>query len=311
MQFTTQIQLTEYKSIDHNSKILNIGSCFAENIGNKLIESRFNIINNPNGIVYNPITISEILTHIIDNSEYQESDLIHNGGLWHSILHHGKFSGPDKQIVLSTINSNLHNHHEFIKTTTHIIITFGSSVVYDYMGRTAGNCHKLPNKLFKERQLSIDEIVNTTSEVIDKIKSINNDIQIIITISPVRYAGKGMHNNQINKATLLLATEELCKKYELIYFPSFEIVLDELRDYRYFAEDMIHPSETAVRYIWERFCDSMLTKECNRLLPEIEKINKSINHRPLHPESEEYRTFLMNLEKEIKILRTKYPNIIF
>ena len=179
------------------------------------------------------------------------------------------------------------------------------------MGRTAGNCHKLPNKLSKERQLSIDEIVNTTSEVIDKIKSINNDIQIIITISPVRYAGKGMHNNQINKATLLLATEELCKKYGLIYFPSFEIVLDELRDYRYYAEDMIHPSEIAVRYIWERFCDSMLTKECNRLLPEIEKINKSINHRPLHPESEEYRTFLMNLEKEIKILRTKYPNIIF
>ena len=309
MQLTTPIQLTEYNSIDYNSKILNIGSCFADNIGNKLIDMRFNVLNNPNGIVYNPITISDILMHIAEDREYTESDLVYNNGLWYSLLHHGKYCASEKEMLLATINENLHLQNTFIKKATHIIITFGSSVVYDFNGKTAGNCHKLPNKLFIEKMLSITEIIEATTKAIEEIKRINSEIEIVITISPVRYAGKGMHNNQINKATLLLATEALCKKYDIIYFPSYEIVLDELRDYRYVAEDMVHPSEIAIKYIWERFCESMITKESRQIMPEIEKITKSLNHRPLHPDSNEYNIFMEKLEQRIKEIRIKYPDI--
>lgn len=309
MQLITPIQINNYNTIDYNSKILNIGTCFADNIGNKLAEMRFNIINNPNGIVYNPITINEILTHIVKNEEYSEDNLIYNNGLWYSFLHHGKYSSTDKNIILNTINDNLHIQHDFLKKASHLIITFGSSVVYIYNNKITGNCHKLPNKLFTEKMLSVDEIVNSTSETLKRIRNINPELQIIITISPVRYAGKSMHNNQINKAILLLATEQICKENNVIYFPSYEILLDELRDYRFYAEDMIHPSESAIKYIWEKFCNSLITTDSRQLMLQIDKINKSINHRALHTDSEEYYIFKKNLEKKIQEIRTKYPNI--
>lgn len=311
MQLTTPILINNYNTINYNSKILNIGTCFADNIGNKLAEMRFNIINNPNGIVYNPITINEILTHIVNNEEYSEDNLVYNNGLWYSFLHHGKYSSPEKSLILNTINDNLHKQHDFLKKASHLFITLGSSVVYIYDGKITGNCHKLPNKLFTEKMLSVYEIVNSTSDTLKRIRNINPGIQIIITISPVRYAGKSMHNNQINKAILLLATEQICKENNVIYFPSYEILLDELRDYRYYAEDMIHPSETAIKYIWEKFCNSLITKDSQQLMLQIDKINKSINHKPLHTDSEEYNIFKKKLEIKIQEIRTKYPNICF
>ena len=307
MNFTTPVNIKPNKTIDHNSRIVMLGSCFAENIGKKLIDCGFNVVMNPMGILYNPISIFSTLSRIIEGREFTENELFQHNGLWASFMHHGSFSHSDKSKALRLMNEKLHEGHKQLKNATHLIITFGSAEVYEHNGLVVSNCHKLPSREFTHRLLSIDEII--TSSI--SLSSLNPQLSTIFTISPVRYLGNGAHHGQINKATLLLATEQLCQTTGAKYFPSYEIMMDELRDYRYYAADMIHPSEIAVEYIFERFTATYLTEEAIRTAEEVLKIKKSLSHRPLHPDSDEYIKFKKKLSQQIDAIVKKYPDIKF
>jgi hypothetical protein len=307
MNFTTPVNIKPNKTIDHNSRIVMLGSCFAENIGKKLIDCGFNVVMNPMGILYNPISIFSTLSRIIEGREFTENELFQHNGLWASFMHHGTFSHSDKSEALRLMNEKLHEGHKQLKNATHLIITFGSAEVYEHNGLVVSNCHKLPSREFTHRLLSIDEII--TSSI--SLSSLNPQLSTIFTISPVRYLGNGAHHGQINKATLLLATEQLCQTTGAKYFPSYEIMMDELRDYRYYAADMIHPSEIAVEYIFERFTATYLTEEAIRTAEEVLKIKKSLSHRPLHPDSDEYIKFKKKLSQQIDAIVKKYPDIKF
>lgn len=305
MKFTTPVNIKPNKTIDHNSRIVMLGSCFAENIGKKLIECGFDVVMNPMGILYNPISIYTALERLTKGCEFDENELFYHNGLWTSFMHHGSFSHSDKNKALRMMNERLHEAHNQLKNATHLIITFGSAEVYEKDGYVVSNCHKLPSRQFTHRLLSIDEIrlPYSQSSIFD------NQLSTIFTISPIRYLGEGAHHGQINKATLLLATDQICKETRADYFPSYEIMMDELRDYRYYATDMIHPSEMAIDYIFERFTDTYLTNEAIRITEEVKTIKKSLTHRPLHPDSEEYQNFKKKLSQQIAIITQKYPNI--
>ena len=310
MKFTTPVNIKPNKTIDHNSRIVMLGSCFAENIGKKLIDCGFNVVMNPMGILYNPISIFSALERIIEGREFTEDELFCHNGLWTSFMHHGSFSHADKNEALKMMNERLKEGHEQLKDATHLIITFGSAEVYERDGKVVSNCHKLPAREFTHRLLSINEINNLYKSFVIETQNIAS-LQTIFTVSPVRYLGDGAHHGQINKATLLLATNEICKKTGADYFPSYEIMMDELRDYRYYAEDMIHPSDVAINYIFERFAETYLTDEAIRTADEIRKIKKSLAHRPLHSDSEEYQNFKKKLSQQIAAIVEKYPNVKF
>ncbi|MBO5346356.1 MAG: GSCFA domain-containing protein [Paludibacteraceae bacterium] len=308
MKFTTPVNIKPNKTIDHNSRIVMLGSCFAENIGKKLIDCGFNVVMNPMGILYNPISIFSALERIVEGREFTEDELFCHNGLWTSFMHHGSFSHADKNEALKMMNERLKEGHEQLKDATHLIITFGSAEVYEHDGKVVSNCHKLPAREFTHRLLSINEINNLYKSFVIETQNIAS-LQTIFTVSPVRYLGNGAHHGQINKATLLLATNEICKKTGADYFPSYEIMMDELRDYRYYAEDMIHPSDVAINYIFEQFTETYLTDEAIRTADEIQKIKKSLAHRPLHPDSEEYQNFKKKLSQQIAAIVEKYPNV--
>lgn len=308
MKFTTPVNIKLNKTIDHNSRIVMLGSCFAENIGKKLIDCGFNVVMNPMGILYNPISIFSALERIVEGREFTEDELFCHNGLWTSFMHHGSFSHADKNEALKMMNERLKEGHEQLKDATHLIITFGSAEVYERNGKVVSNCHKLPAREFTHRLLSINEINNLYKSFVIETQNIAS-LQTIFTVSPVRYLGNGAHHGQINKATLLLATNEICKKTGADYFPSYEIMMDELRDYRYYAEDMIHPSDVAINYIFEQFTKTYLTDEAIRTADEIQKIKKSLAHRPLHPDSEEYQNFKKKLSQQIAAIVEKYPNV--
>ena len=305
MQFTTPVNIKPNKSIDHNSRIVMLGSCFAENIGKKLIECGFNIVMNPMGILYNPISIHNALQRIIEGREFTEDELFYHNGLWASFMHHGSFSHSDKNEALRIMNERLHQAHQQLQNATHLIITFGSAEVYEHDGQVVANCHKLPARHFTHRLLSTNEITTPYYSLFPAPYS----LLPIFTISPVRYLGEGAHHGQINKATILLATDQICRETGADYFPSYEIMMDELRDYRYYATDMIHPSDMAIDYIFERFTTTYLTEEAIRTAEEIKKLKKSLSHRPLHPDSEEYQKFKKKLSQQIDMITEKYPNI--
>lgn len=305
MKFTTPINIKPNRMIDHNSRIVMLGSCFAENIGKRLTDCGFDAVINPMGILYNPKSIATALDRLTSGTEFTEEELFHHNGLWASFMHHGSFSHTDKDEALRMMNEQLREGHEQLKNATHLIITFGSAEVYEQNGMVVSNCHKLPAREFTHRLLSIDEIKNLYTNKTQNIAS----LQTIFTISPVRYMGEGAHHGQLNKATLLLATDQICKTTGAEYFPSYEIMMDELRDYRFYATDMIHPSEVAVDYIFKRFTDTYLTDEAIRTAEEVQKIKKSLSHRPLHPDSEEYEKFKQKLSQQIEGIIKKYPNI--
>ena len=305
MQFTTPVNIKPNKSIDHNSRIVMLGSCFAENIGKKLIDCGFNVVMNPMGILYNPISIHNALQRIIEGREFTTNELFYHNGLWASFMHHGSFSHSDKSEALKIMNERLLEAHHQLKNATHLIITFGSSEVYEHDGQVVANCHKLPSRQFTHRLLSTNEITTPYYSLFPTPYS----LLPIFTISPVRYLGEGAHHGQINKATLLLATDQICRETGADYFPSYEIMMDELRDYRYYATDMIHPSDMAIDYIFERFTETYLTDEAIRTAEEIKKIKKSLSHHPLHPDSEEYQKFQQKLSRQITSINQKYPNI--
>ncbi len=292
-----------------------LGSCFAEHMGLRLKEAKFRCEVNPYGVLYNPSSISAALREMQSGKVYGEEDLFCFRGLWHSAMHHGMFSSATVEETLRDINRRIQEAHEVLKKLDCLLITFGTAWVYEAKdtGRVVGNCHKLPEKNFVRRRLSVEEIVMDYTSLLSGLLSRNPELRVIFTVSPIRHVRDGLHANQLSKATLLLAVDALRHAFpdKVAYFPAYELLLDELRDYRFYAEDMVHPSEVAVRYVWQRFVRACFTAEALLIAGECDDIRKRLSHKPFYPDSEEYKRFLEQIVLKIDQLSGKYPYLDF
>ena len=311
MNFRTQVELPERETeIRHSERIMLFGSCFAENIGNLLKENKFRCDVNPFGVLYNPLSIANALSQILEGKEYKEEDLFFLGGLWHSWMHHSDFSAPSQEEALALINFRLAKAKDNLAKADWLVMTWGTAYVYIHqeMQKVVGNCHKQPARMFERSMLDVGTIVEEWLHVLKKCREANPDLKVLFTVSPIRHAKDGMHGNQLSKATLLLAADELCRRCpDCFYFPSYEIMMDELRDYRFYADDMMHPSKLAVDYIWECFVETYFGKETKRILGEWHEIKNALRHRPFKPSSETYQKFLCQIMLRINRMKENLP----
>lgn len=312
IQFSTLVELPKsLVGITHQQSLLMIGSCFAENIGSRLRENAFYADINPFGILYNPLSIDEALEEIADGKIYMPNDLFSHGGLWHSKMHHSSFSCTETKETLNKINSRIAIAHDNLPKQDWLLLTFGSAFVYEDLTShvIVGNCHKLPASRFTRRLLTVDEIVEKTGKIFDKLLHISPKLHILLTVSPIRHIADGLHANQLSKSTLLIACEQLVRQRSesVFYFPSYEIMIDELRDYRYYSDDLVHPSQLAIEYLWQRFSDTFFTEETRQINETCNALQKALRHRPLFPDSEEYKQFLKQTLLRIERFKEKYP----
>ena len=316
MQFTTPIPIQKSKNqIDYNSKIISLGSCFAVNIGERFDYFKFKNTINPFGILFHPLALEKIISRAISKEIFTEDDIFFHNERWHSFDVHSDLSISDKEDFLKKLNSNLKSFRNDLVESSHVIITLGTSWVYRKTETDAivANCHKVPQNQFKKELLSVEEIKNSLQKIILSIAEVNPKAKIIFTISPVRHIKDGFVENQWSKANLISAAQEIINhKSEITnYFPSYEIMMDELRDYRFYAEDMIHPSQIAIDYIWKRFSETWISEEAISTLQEIESIQKGLNHRPFNEKSGQHLAFLGKLQQRIAILERQFPFIKF
>ena len=299
--------------INTNSSVVSIGSCFAENIAQKLITYQFKTLLNPNGIVFNPLAIITQLNHYLLNKKITANDLITNDGLLHSMLHHGSFSGIDKEQVIEQINQSTLLAHETLKNADYLMITFGSAWVYQYLPTQTfvSNNHKLDSKLFEKSLLNASDLKTEFDLFYQKLKLVNPKIKLIFTVSPVRYIRDGLYENNISKAILHQFVYNIVKQNDsdCYYFPAYEIVIDELRDYRFYKQDLVHPNHLAIDYVWQKFVDACMDENTKKFILDFEKYLLLVNHKPLHTESLSYQKYLdqiVNLQQQLK---TKYSFI--
>lgn len=317
MSFFTEIDISEFPSkMDYSKSMMLLGSCFTENIGQKLIDLKFNVDMNPFGILYNPESIANSLKILLEKRIFTEQDLFSDHGLWNSYSHHSRFSDIDCNAALQKINERIARSNEFLKTADFLIITFGTAWVYELKetGKIVSNCHKVPASEFKRFRLGVHEITEVYRELLEQIWEKNPGIKVIFTVSPIRHWKDGAVENQLSKATLLLAIDQLIRGFgnqRCGYFPSYEIMMDELRDYRFYAEDMLHLSPVATDYIFERFSKVMITSESKEISKKILKLKKSMDHRPVNPKTNEYRDFICLNLSQIDQLSSDFPFIDF
>ena len=311
MNFRTQVELPEKQTeIRHSDQLMFFGSCFAENIAHLLEEHKFRCDVNPFGVLYNPLSINRALLRILEGKCYTEDELFSSHGLWHSWMHHSDFSASSVEECLDRINARMAKASDGLKTADWLVMTWGTAYVYihEESGEVVGNCHKMPDKTFRRLRLNVEAFVEECRSVLEKCRKVNPKLKVLLTVSPIRHAKDGMHANQLSKATLLLAAEELCRTCpECFYFPSYEIVMDELRDYRFYADDMVHPSRMAVEYIWECFGKCYFSKETQAVMKAWDEVKKALEHKPFHPGSEAYRRFLSQIVIKMMEQKEKFP----
>ena len=300
--------------IDYNSRLMMLGSCFAENMGSKFSYYKFDVDVNPCGIIYNQLYVANVLRLIVEGKQFEKSDLRQVGGKWVSLYHHGAFSSTDPDECLRRINDRLTKATGELRTLDLLVITWGTAWVYRYTRENivVSNCHKIPSQEFERSRLSVEDIVKEYLVLIGRLREINPGLRILFTVSPIRHWKDGAHGNQLSKATLLLAIDRLREELQHVYyFPAYEIVLDELRDYRFYADDMLHMSGFTVDYIWERFLYSFISPEVLGLMNQIGRVNKGVAHRPFDPQSEEYHRLVKKMLAEIAMISRSYPMIDF
>jgi hypothetical protein len=318
MQFTTQIPIPKSSNpIDYNSRVVSLGSCFAVNIGQKLDYFKFRNTTNPFGILFHPLALEKFIAFAVNGKTFTEGDIFFHNERWHCFDAHSDLSHPDKDVLLQNLDNAATLANAEIKAASHLIITLGTAWVYrsNASGELVANCHKVPQKEFTKELLSVDAIHQSLQSIIALVKNANPDAGIIFTVSPVRHIKDGFVQNQWSKANLISALHETLNSEpgtrNLNYFPSYEIMMDELRDYRFYAEDMIHPNGVAIDYIWERFTDAYVTPETQAVMKQADSIQKGLQHRPFNPGSQQHRDFLSNLNDKITALQQKHPHITF
>jgi len=314
MNFRTNIQLQkERNQIDYNSKLLLIGSCFSENIYHKLNYFKFNAFSNPFGILFNPIAIEKLITNAINRKEYSEKDIFQLNERWHCFDAHSDLSSSNKDELLQNLNTKILSTNKQLSEASHITITLGTAWVYRFIesDTIVGNCHKVPQKKFLKEFLSVEEISASLENICALLKDVNPTVNIIFTVSPVRHLKDGFVENSQSKAHLISAIHQVINKNnQKYYFPSYEIMLDDLREYRFYNSDMLHPNETAINYIWEQFQLVWVDEKVATIMNEVESIQRGLAHKPFNPNSEQHQQFLVALQQNITSLKNNY-NISF
>ncbi|MCG1037519.1 GSCFA domain-containing protein [Polaribacter sargassicola] len=316
MKLQTKITIKQETKncIDYQSKILMLGSCFSENIGEKLSYFKFQSTQNPFGILFHPQAIENLITNAINLKEYSDADLIYQNEIWHSFDAHSSLSSLDRNIILNNLNKAISTTKKKIKEASHVIITLGTSWVYRFIeeDKIVANCHKIPQKKFLKELLSVDEITASLQAIIALLQSENPNVNILFTVSPVRHLKDGFIENTQSKSHLIASIHNIVDaRKRIYYFPSYEIMMDELRDYRFYAEDMIHPNKTAINYIWQRFVDTWFSNETALTMKEIDVIQKGTLHRPFNEQSAQHQQFLKNLETKKEKIIQQFPFIEF
>lgn len=314
MKLQTKIPIVKQSDnlIDYNANVLLLGSCFVENIGKKLDYFKFRNTQNPLGILFHPKAIETLIDRSINNDFYSEKDLFFHNEQWHCFDAHSSLSNSSKSDLLNGLNFILEATNKQIKESSHIIITLGTSWVYRFVGnnKIVSNCHKIPQKKFKKELLSIEDVTKSLKNILNLIRSLNYNTTVVFTVSPVRHLKDGFTQNMLSKAHLLSAIN-LVVKSQSFYFPSYEIMMDELRDYRFYKEDMIHPNSTAINYIWERFKSVWVDNNASEIMLEVDVIQKGLLHKPFNANSEAHQKFLQNLKMRITKLQNQFPHVVF
>ena len=290
MKFRTEIEVAPLaEGLEYGAKIFALGSCFAENISERLKRAKFSIASNPFGILFNPASIAAAIDRLADARSFAVCDITAGKEGYFSFDAHSSLDGKTHTEAFGNLNKAVAQGAKALAEADWVILTFGTAWVYEHEGRVVANCHKQPASQFERRRLSVAEIVERYSRLFEGIL---RDKRVILTVSPVRHIGDGLQENSVSKATLRLAVEELVTKFENVcYFPSYEILIDDLRDYRYYADDLAHPSKMAVEYVWECFCEAVLADDAKAKLPLVEQIVAAAEHRPFNPESEAHKAF--------------------
>lgn len=294
--------------------MLALGSCFAEHIGTRLLNRKFDLFLNPTGIIYNPVSVLQTLELLQRGDQIRSSDLFQYQELWHHFNFHGRYAHPDPEKALELMNTSISEVHKIWPQLDRLIITWGTAYAYRHLeqDRIVANCHKLPGKNFERFRLSLDQFLPDYVNILQQWKLQQPDLQVLISVSPVRHLRDGLVANQRSKAVLLLAAEQLCRELDFVhYFPAYELVLDDLRDYRFYDRDLAHPNETAVDYVWEYFQRSCLDDATRQIAQRVEPIMRAARHRPFHSATEAHRQFCRQQLEKINMLEAEYPFLDF
>ena len=311
LRTTFRVEPSAWK-ISYDHPVMFIGSCFAKSVGIKLENGRVPVLINPTGSVYNPVSVCQTLDDIISGREFVQNDLCYYDGEWLSLNHYTDFSGEAPSELLVRINNKSKEALKFLRGSAFLFITFGTARVFRFgeTGKIVSNCHKLPSASFHRELLPVDTIANMWTNLLNKLQSLFPDLKIVFTISPVRHWKDGAHGNQISKSILFLAVEELlnhqCKP---MYFPAYELLMDDLRDYRYYSDDMLHPSQAAIDYIWEAFSACFLDKKAGELINEVVNITSALKHRFITGSDIKRIRFAETMIRKIMIVQNKIPSI--
>lgn len=316
MNLLTKIPLKpqQQHQLDYNSKIMLFGSCFSENIGETFKYYKFQTTVNPFGILFHPLAIENLITKAINKDYYSKEDLEFHNEQWCCLEAHSKLSTTSSAALLEVLNRQIEKAHNDLLNASHIIITLGTSWVYRHIAsdKIVANCHKIPQKQFLKELLSVAQITESLEAIISLVKSVNPNITFLFTVSPVRHIKDGFIENTRSKSHLLAAIHQVIEpRAQRYYFPSYEIMMDELRDYRFYNPDMLHPNEVAINYIWEKFKTVWLTDDALKVLETVAAIQAKKAHRPFNPNSEAHQAFLSKLHLEIENLHKEFPHISF
>lgn len=299
-------------SIRYSDKLLLMGSCFAEEMGAQLHQHKFGAVQNPHGILYNPLSITQALQRYLDGKVYTEQDLFMHDDLWHSWDHHSRFSAATPAQALEKINAAQQEGIRMMEEADWVVITLGTAFSYQLKenGKLAGNCHKVPGNMFYKRMLTAEEIITSMDNAMHRLFFRNRKVRILFTVSPVRYTRDGVVENNLSKAILLQAVHHMVNKFDrLYYFPAYELVIDDLRDYRFYKEDLVHPNAVAIQYVWEHFTKYALAPAELSLLHAVQELQQAMAHRPFNAETPQHRQFLARYAEKTRALQSAHPFI--
>lgn len=299
--------------LDYHSAVFSLGSCFTENISKKLVDAKFTVLSNPFGIVYNPISMLNQAERILDKQYFTLNDVFEWEGVYRCYYAHSDLAEYTAQSAVDKLNAAIDTAYNFLKKATHVFITPGTAIVYTLLssGNIVSNNHKQPAEKFTKRMLSISEVVNALNQLVQKIQAFNPALKIVFTISPVRHLRDGLVENTRSKSLLFSAFTGLQQEFELYYFPAYELVIDDLRDYRFYENDMMHPNALAIQYVWQKFKDAAIDPSCYTLMQSVLKVKQAMQHRPLFDKTVQHVKFRTAMQQEVKRLATEYPHLDF
>jgi hypothetical protein len=314
-QFRTKVNIpVSPANISYLSKCLLMGSCFSDYIGQIMKRHKFQAVLNPFGTLFNPASIAQNTEHLLSGNIFTAGELHQHNGLWFSFFHYTGFSDPHPQVCLEKINTAAKTASAWLKTCDYLILTFGTAWIYKYNATSAivANCHKLPAAAFTRSLMQPGEIIALYRNLIPLLRSVNPGLRIIFTLSPVRHWADGAENNLLSKSILHYSIHEILKEHaELYYFPAYEIFMDELRDYRFYAADMLHPSEQGTAYIWQRFCDTWMDPATLQQYSNVSAVIRATGHRPMNAVTDAHKTFRQQTLEKIEHLSRQFPFMDF